>query len=111
MVRSLVISLLIAASAASTASAADVLPKGWETVSQEMRAGGKSVVKESDVEISVNGAAIIVSAASPVQIKVFTILGRVVSETNLPAGASRLLLPAHGVYIVKAGQYTCKVAV
>ena len=43
--------------------------------------------------------------------KIFTILGRLVSSDSIPAGTSQFLLPAHGVYIVKIGDVTCKVAV
>ena len=54
---------------------------------------------------------IIITTNHPVQVKVFTILGRLVSSETAPAGKSQLALPAHGVYIVKVGDLTCKVAV
>lgn len=110
MVRLLVISILLAAFSLSDVAAADVLPKGWEQVKSESREDAKVVVKDLDIEISTSRSSIQVSSAHPVQIKVFTILGRLVSEAAIPAGAYRIFIPTHGVYIVKAGTLTCKVA-
>lgn len=84
--------------------------KGWEPVKTE-RADAKYVVRESELEIKAASGVIIVSSSRPVQIKIFTILGRLVNSETLQAGRSQLSLPAHGVYIVKVGDLTCKVAV
>ena len=85
-------------------------PKGWEVIKTE-RVDAKQVVKDTDIEIKSARGVIIVNANHPVQIKVFTILGRLVNSETVPAGRSQLVLPAHGVYIVKVGDITCKVAV
>ncbi len=69
------------------------------------------MARDTDLEIRTSSGIIIVSANHPVQIKVFTILGRLVNSETLSAGKSQLQLPAHGVYIVKVGDLTCKVAV
>lgn len=84
---------------------------GWEPVKTEQSATAKSVMKHTEFEVKATSGAIMVTANHPVQIKVFTILGRVVSSETLPQGTMRLQLPAHGVYIVKIGDLTCKVAV
>lgn len=102
---SLAIALLISAAAIPLAAA----PRGWEPVKSE-RVEAKTVVKETDIEIKGARGVIIVSTNHPVQIKVVTILGRTVASDNLPAGTLQLSLP-HGVYIVKIGELTCKVAV
>ena len=68
-------------------------------------------MKDTDLEIKAAPGLILISNSSQVQIKVFTILGRLVSNETLPPGNSRLQLPTHGVYIVKVGDLTCKVAV
>ena len=91
-------------------SEAGAAPKGWEPAKAEY-ATAKQVVKESDFEIKVLPSIIMVSTAQPIQIKIFTILGRLVNSETLPVGTSRFTLPAHGVYIVKIGDFTCKVAV
>lgn len=99
--------LLLVSAAAVPAYAG---PKSWEPVKTE-RADIKTVVKETDIEIKASQGLIVVACNHPVQIKIFTILGRLVNNETIPAGRSQLLLPAHGVYIVKIGDLTCKVAV
>lgn len=81
----------------------------WEPLKTE-RTDVVSVVRDSDTEIRTARGVIIVSAARPVQIKVYTILGQLVSRENLPAGTHQLAVQAHGVYIIKTADLTCKVA-
>ena len=81
----------------------------WEPVKTE-RADVVSVVRDTDTEIRTARGLIIVAASRPVQIKVYTILGQLVSRENLPAGTHQLAVQAHGVYIIKIGDLTCKVA-
>ena len=83
--------------------------KGWEALRADV-SGLNSVAHDNDVEIRVAPGHVVVVASQSVQIKVFTILGQVVSSETLPAGTSRLQL-SHGVYIVKVGDLTCKIAV
>lgn len=83
--------------------------KGWEPVRTDV-SGLNSVARDNDVEIRVSPGHVVVVASQSVQIKVFTILGQIVSSETLPAGISRLPL-SHGVYIVKVGDLTCKIAV
>ena len=83
--------------------------KGWEPVRTDV-SGLSSVAHDNDVEIRVSPGHVVVVASQPVQIKVFTILGQVVSNESLPAGTSQLPL-SHGVYIVKVGDLTCKIDV
>ncbi len=96
-------SLLLSAPLASAAS-----PK-WESPRTD-RSDAVVVVKDADVQIKVAKGVIIVTSTRPVQIKVFTILGQLVSQETLPAGTSQLSLNTHGVFIVKTGDLTCKVA-
>ncbi len=91
------------------ANAAGV-PKGWEQVKTEY-ADAKLVVKEPEIEIFTYQSMVIVNTSKPVKIQIFTILGRLVSSETLPAGASQLAINAHGVYIVKVGELTCKIAI
>lgn len=100
----LVAALMILGTQASPASA-----KGWESVRTDV-SQLKSVAHDSEIEIRVSPGQIVVSSSHQVQIKIFTILGQVVSDETLGAGVSRLSL-SHGVYIVKAGDLTCKIAV
>ncbi|MDE6095919.1 MAG: T9SS type A sorting domain-containing protein [Muribaculaceae bacterium] len=84
--------------------------KGWEYGKMDLRET-RQVLKNSDIEIRTAPALIIVTTAQPVRIKVFTILGRLVSDETLKPGTSRLNMESSGVYIVKVGELTCKVAI
>lgn len=101
-------SLLLLLALAATPT--DLYAKGWESVKSEY-ADAKTVIKDTELEIKADSGVIIVNTNHPVQIKIFTILGRLVNSETLPAGRARLQLPAHGIYIVKIGDITCKVAV
>lgn len=83
--------------------------RGWEPVRTDV-SGLNSVAKDNDVVIKVAPGQVVVSSSQQIQIKIFTILGQVVSNETLPAGVNRLSL-SHGVYIVKVGDLTCKIAV
>lgn len=84
--------------------------KGWERM-KAYSIEAKSVAKEESIEILATRNDIIVSTSQPVEIKIFTILGRLVTADSLEPGVSRYHISAHGVYIVKAGELTCKVAI
>ena len=98
--------LLIAAPAIPAASAT----RGWEAVKIE-RSDAKTVTRASEFEVKSASGVIIITASHQMQVKIFTILGRLVSSNTVPQGTSQFTLPAHGVYIVKIGDVTCKVAV
>ncbi|MDE7441991.1 MAG: T9SS type A sorting domain-containing protein [Muribaculaceae bacterium] len=102
--------ILLALAAVALAIPAQGATNKWEVLKAE-RSDAKTVVKETEMEIKTASSTIIVTANHSVQIKVFTILGRLVNNETLPPGTNQLTLPAHGVYIVKIGNLTCKVAV
>lgn len=93
-----------------TPASASATGKGWEPAKSEY-ATAKTVIKETEFEIKAMPGVVIVNTNHPVQIKIFTILGRLVNSETLQPGVSRYNLPAHGVYIVKIGDITCKIAV
>lgn len=84
--------------------------KGWEAVKPEKTAG-HHVVSESDLEILAGGGLIYITTGRTVNIKIFTILGSRIADDTLSAGTYQFAVPTHGVYIIKAGDLTCKVAV
>lgn len=85
-------------------------PKSWEQVRSELP-NARSIFKEPEIEIKIAPGIIQVTTAHQIRIKVFTILGRLVSDATLHPGTSQFTVPAHGVYIVTAGELTLKVAV
>lgn len=103
--------LLVAVACIALAGTARAAGVGWEQIRTEQSSGAKSVMRDTDLEIKASPLTIVVSNSKQSSIKVFTILGRLVSSETLPPGTSRLQLPAHGVYIIKVGDMTCKVAI
>lgn len=83
--------------------------KGWEQVKTE-RADARTIIKDADIEVRTAPQTIIITSAHQIQVKVYTILGQVVSNETVAAGTSQLNIGSHGVYIVKIGTLTCKVA-
>lgn len=82
----------------------------WEPVKTE-RTDAKVVVRESEIEIKSASGIIQVSTNHAVQIKIFTILGRLINSETIGPGVQQFQVPTHGVYIVQVGSLTCKVAV
>ena len=97
--------LLLWLAAPSTAYA-----KGWESIKPE-KTQGSHVVSDSELEILAGGGIIYVNTSRNVNIQIFTILGSRIAEDTLAPGTYRFAVPTHGVYIIKAGELTCKVAV
>lgn len=84
--------------------------RNWELMKSAPKTESKLVIKESEIEVRTGRGVIIVTTSHPVQIKVFSILGQVISQETLPVGTSQLQIGSHGVFIVKVGDLTCKVA-
>ena len=83
--------------------------KGWETLKVE-REGVRHIASDSEIEIKAARGVLYVNTTKSVNIKIYSILGSQITNDTLAAGSYQLLMPAHGVYIVKAGDLTCKVA-
>ena len=84
--------------------------KGWETVKNEV-AETRHIVSDNEIEIKTGRGVIYISSSKSFNVKIFTILGSRIADDTLSAGAYQFAVPTHGVYIIKAGELTCKVAV
>lgn len=84
----------------------------WREASSEFQASASTEARlNSDgVEIFSKDGYIVVKLPQKEQVKVFTILGQLVSQADLNAGTSMLKLNSRGIYIVKVGNVTQKVA-
>lgn len=76
----------------------------WETVQTIV-----SELSDETFDVAVREQYIYVFSPQPVSIKLFTILGQLVSQGSLPAGTSRLRLNSRGIYILKAGDVTRRI--
>lgn len=107
VLKNIILALMIATAVVTPAYA---YAKGWESVKTE-RSDAKTVAKDQDVEIRASRGEIIIISSRQVHVKVFSILGQLISSETLAPGISRLPIAAHGIYIIKTGELTCKVAV
>ncbi|MBR5118074.1 MAG: T9SS type A sorting domain-containing protein [Muribaculaceae bacterium] len=83
----------------------------WREVSGEIQGKSLTDARASDgVEIYQRSGAITIKTQHTIQVKVFTILGQLVSQATLPPGTSELRLN-RGIYLVKIGNITQKVAI
>ena len=106
----LVYKILIALALAGGVAPSALYAKGWEALRNE-KAQAHRVATTSELEIKAARGIIYVNTSKNVNIKIFTILGSRIADDNLPAGSYQFVVPTHGVYIIKAGDLTCKVAV
>lgn len=95
--------VLFSASPALAASAK------WESIKSE-RTDTRTIAKDADTEIRIAKGVIVVITSRPVQVKIYTILGQIVSRETVGAGMSQISIYPHGVYIIKIGDLTCKAA-
>ncbi len=100
----LVLLCVVAAVAAS--------PK-WESVFVPGRSTAvtERTADSDTVEVSVSDGYIYVSCTRPTNVKVFTILGQLISQETLRAGSHRLHMASRGIYILKAADITRRITI
>ena len=84
----------------------------WREVAHH-RAIGRSLTDPNltdGIEIFGNDGVITIRTQRRIQVRVFTILGQLVSNAVLNPGTSELRIGTHGIYILKMGNITQKVA-
>ncbi|MBD5265956.1 MAG: T9SS type A sorting domain-containing protein [Duncaniella sp.] len=75
----------------------------WEAVDAPGRIFTEQRAEQEGIDVAVNDSAIYVASQHQVSVKVFTILGQLISQETLPAGTHRLQMSAKGIYILKIG--------
>lgn len=84
----------------------------WEAVTTPARrveSVGPAQDGGEQIDVSVRDGYIYVECRSRTTLKVFTILGQLISSETLPAGTHRLRMSAKGIFILKAGSATRRV--
>ena len=82
----------------------------WEQI-EYVGTDVKKVSHQADVEVFSAPSVIRVNVSKPIKIEIFTILGKLVSSQQLEAGSYEFKMNTHGVYLVKTGESTSKVAI
>lgn len=85
--------------------------RSWDIARLEAVPEAKVVVRQTDVEIRAARGVVYIVTNRPVQVKVYSILGHLVAQSSLQSGNYRMSFNNHGVYLIKIGDLTCKVAV
>ncbi|MBE6318402.1 MAG: T9SS type A sorting domain-containing protein [Bacteroidales bacterium] len=62
-------------------------------------------------EIRVSEGYVYVSTSRTITVKVFSILGQLISQETIQPGISRFRLPSRGVYILKVGDITKRITI
>lgn len=103
-----IIPLVVAAVAlmAPVAVAAPSQSSRWETVERVVEE-----LSDERLDVAVRDQYVYVFTPQPVNVKMFTILGQLVSQASLPAGTSRFKVPTRGIYILKAGTITRRITI
>ena len=107
--RKLIVILALILSMSSSVISAKVQ---WREISGEVQGKSLTDPRSTDgVEIFQRSGTIIIKTTRAIQVKVFTILGQLVSQATLQPGRSELRINTRGIYLVKVGNITQKVAI
>lgn len=106
MRRFVLIALILLSALLSTGAA----PR-WEAVNSPGRIFTEQRLEAEGADIAVRDSCIYVNVPRQANVKVFTILGQLISQETLPAGTHRLQMSAKGIYILKIGTSTRRVTI
>ena len=84
----------------------------WRETNREVQGKTWNDPRSSDgIEIYGRNGIITIVTPKRINVKVYTILGQMVSQATLQAGTSELRLGSRGIYLVRIGSLTQKVAI
>lgn len=83
----------------------------WKETGKQMPEKVVDTRNAEGVEVSSSQGAIVIRTDKKVEVRVFTILGQLVSQAVLNPGTSELKMRSRGIYIVKIGNSTQKIAI
>lgn len=84
----------------------------WEEVNnppQEVTA--ELTDTESTGHATVKDGYVYIYSPEPVTVKIFTILGQLISSEKIPSGTHRLKINSRGIYILKLGSITRRITI
>lgn len=82
----------------------------WEVMSSEQVVPER--LESADVlDIVVRDGYVYVTTSKPVTVKIFSILGQLISQKEIKPGTSRTRMTSRGIYILKVGSVTRRITV
>lgn len=89
----------------------DIAARSWDIARLDAVPEARVVVRQTDIEVRSGRGVVYIITNKPAQVKIYSILGHLVAQSSLQAGSYRMTLNNHGVYLIKIGDLTCKVAI
>lgn len=80
----------------------------WEELPRQ---ADVEVVEQDDIEIKAQDGYVYITTARPVTVKIYTILGQLVSSEDIPEGTYRKKISSRGIYILKVGSMTRRISI
>lgn len=80
----------------------------WERTDEKIQT---ERVETEEPDIRVREGYVYVTTSRVVNVKVFSILGQLISQETIQPGISRFRLPSRGIYILKIGTLTKRITI
>ena len=109
VLRKISVTLVMAATIATGLQASS--PKAWEEVSTSIPQNAQPVDIDSNFSIAVIDDYIYIHSDNPITVKLFSILGQLISQETVKAGTHRIHLQSRGIYILRAGTATRRITI
>lgn len=103
--------LLVSVFALALILPANMFAAPAENNPKEQAAASVSLEDADRIDLSVHDGYVFITTSKPLNVKIFSILGQLISSTRVSPGTTRLKLPARGIYILKAGDITRRITV
>lgn len=85
-------------------------PKSWQE-SKTISGNFKAVSSQPEIDIFSAPNTIKIKVYQETEVRVFTILGKLISSQILKPGIYEFHMESHGIYIVKTDDNSCKIAI
>ena len=85
-------------------------PHSWQEINN-MNGNFKAVISQPDIEVFSSPNIIMVKVNRTTQIRLFTILGKLISSQKLEPGIFEYHMDTPGIYIIKTDDISCKIAI
>lgn len=71
----------------------------------------KAISNQPDIEVFSAPHVIMIKVNHDIDVRIFTILGKLVSQQHLTPGIYEYKMDSHGIYIIKTEESSCKIAI
>ena len=108
--RNIFLSILLGITGFLPLSAAQPSDPQWEEA-KTINGNFKAVASQNDIEVFSAPNVIMIKVNRNVEVRIFTILGKLLSIEQFEPGIYQCQLDSHGIYIIKTEETSCKIAI